>query len=59
MLNRNLNIIGATLTILALIAAIVVITDRYQRCMKEYVDHLREDLRDVVHVDTAGGDQAP
>lgn len=57
MLNRNLNIIGATFTIFVLVAALVFLSDRYQRLLESYLAHLQQDLDDVVHVDvSAAGD---
>lgn len=59
MLNRNLNIIGATLTILALVAAIIFLSERYNRLLESYLAHLHEDLQDTVVLDTSktpGGD---
>lgn len=59
MLNRNLNIVGATLTILALVAAIVFLSERYNRLLESYLAHLHEDLQDTVVLNTSktpGGD---
>ena len=59
MLNRNLNIIGAVFTIFVLIAAIVVLSERYSRLLESYLAHLHEDLQDMVVLDTSktpGGD---
>lgn len=52
MLNRNLNILGATLTILALVSAIVFLSERYNRLLEAYLAHLHEDLADMIPLDT-------
>jgi len=54
MLNRWLNIIGATLTIILLIGALVYERRRSMLISMEYIKHLQQDLDDVVHVNTGG-----